>query len=620
MKKTLITFVILLVCCKSYAQNDSINRLEEVWIQADRKLEKHSAGYKVITLNDSVILKNTESFTSLLRFNSPIYLREFGAGGTSSASFRGTSASNTAVIWNGININSINNGQTGFNSLTVSLFDAINVRSGGGSIEYGSGAIGGTIHLNDNLQFTEKASIKNQLLTSLGSFDTYQGLYKFKLSNSKLALNLGVSYNQSENDYELLGTELNNFNGAFENFGFNASGAFFISETSNIKFYSTNYYGERFFSGELPNPLAANDKYQDFNQRNLVIYTNDKKSLQQEVKLAFLTQEYRYFADRESNNFTFGKSRRYLANYNVSYNLAKFNTKITLYSEYESAFGGTDEIKERNRRQFSQSFVLNHNVNRFIAFETKLRKDFNSDYEVPYTYALGAKVKPITNLFLRANGSRNYRVPTYNDLFWPEQGNLDLLPETASQVELGIGYKNKNVFIDLAAFYIDTKDKIVWTPNGDPDKPGIWVPINLLNVVNKGFEASLTLKETLNKHKAEFSLNYSYTLARNKETEKQLIYVPFHNVNANLSYNFKKFSSYYQFLYVGEVFISSDNNPKFKVDEYFVSNLGFDYSLDKHNKYIVGAKMNNLFNFKYEVVSGRIMPGRHYNFYFNFNF
>ena len=33
----------------------------------------------------------------------------------------------------------------------------------------------------------------------------------------------------------------------------------------------------------------------------------------------FLTQEYRYFGDRALNTFNFGKSKRYLVNYKVSY-------------------------------------------------------------------------------------------------------------------------------------------------------------------------------------------------------------------------------------------------------------------------------------------------------------
>jgi len=105
-----------------YSQKDTIVTLKVVNLQTI-KLYKHSKGFKVLDLTDSIIEKNATSFTSLLRFNTPIYIKEYGAGGTSSASFRGTSASNTAVIWNGININSINNGQTEFNSLNISLFD-----------------------------------------------------------------------------------------------------------------------------------------------------------------------------------------------------------------------------------------------------------------------------------------------------------------------------------------------------------------------------------------------------------------------------------------------------------------------------------------------------------------
>ena len=103
---------------KGYSQLDSIQHLKIVNLQSIT-LNKHSKGFKVITLNDSILVNNTESFSSLLRFNSPIYIKEYGAGGTSSVSFRGTNASNTAVVWNGININSINNGQSEFNSINV---------------------------------------------------------------------------------------------------------------------------------------------------------------------------------------------------------------------------------------------------------------------------------------------------------------------------------------------------------------------------------------------------------------------------------------------------------------------------------------------------------------------
>ncbi|WP_303315981.1 TonB-dependent receptor [Flavivirga abyssicola] len=623
MRKILIVSIFCIVCFKGMAQNDSLlNRLGEVIIQADKKLKKYSVGYKVTTLNDSVIVRNTESFTSLLRFNSPLYLREYGSGGTSSASFRGTSSSNTAVIWNGININSINNGQTGFNSLTVSLFDAIDIRSGGGSLEYGSGAVGGTIHLNDYLQFTDTKKIKNQLVASLGSFETYRGLYKFKFSNSKLAINSGVSYNQSENDYKFLNTDFKNTNGAYENFGFNISAAYSLTEFSQLKFYSANYIGERFFSGELPNPLSANDKYQDFSYRNLLIYTHEKSRLSHEAKLAFLTQEYRYFEDKTSSIFNFGKSKRYLVNYDVSYSFPKLKASITSHSEYESAFGKTDQISERNRRQFSQSIIYNQNINSSVSFDAKLRKDFNSDYDVPFTYALGVRVKPIRNLFFRANGSKNFRVPTYNDLFWPGQGNLDLIPETALQGEFGIGYKNNQFLIDVGIFYINAKDKIVWTPGGDPNRPGIWVPINLSEVNNKGLEVSLSFNKTFNEHAVTLHMNYGYTVATDKATDNQLIFVPKHLFNSNLGYTYKRFGFFYQQLLNGKVYTTESNSNDFVIPDYFVANTGLEYKFInlQQKQLAIGLKVNNVFNKYYEVQPRRPMPNRNLNFNINYKF
>ncbi|GAB1856573.1 TonB-dependent receptor [Flavobacteriaceae bacterium MHTCC 0001] len=622
MEKALITVVYVfgLVC---FSQNDSIgNRLDEVLIKADKKLKRHSAGYKVTTLSDSVVLKNIESFTALLRFNTPIYLREYGSGGTASASFRGTSASNTAVVWNGVNINSVNNGQTGFNALTVSLFDAVDIRSGGGTIEYGSGAIGGTIHLTDDLKFSKVEQITNQTVFSVGSFDTYQGLYKFKLSNSKIAINAGVSYNESENNYKLIGTEFRNTNGAFRNMSLNLNGAFFLNAFSKLKFYGTKYRAKRFLSGELPNPLSANDKYQDFSHRSLLIYTNEKERFNHEAKLAYLTEEYRFFDDRTLDIFSFGKSKRILFNYNLSYNLPELGASITSYSEYESVYGKTDQISEKHRRQLSQSVVYDQVIKGGVFINGKIRKDFNSDYKVPLAYAMGFKLQLLESWFIRVNGSKNYRVPTYNDLFWPGQGNLNLVPETSIQAEVGLGYKTNNFLIDVGAFYIASKDKIVWRPNGDINRPGIWVPINLSKVNNKGLEVLLNYNEHFNKHKFQANLNYSYVSAIDKATNKQVIFVPQHVLNFNTSYSHGRISVFYQYLYSGKVYTTESNSEDFIIPSYNVGNAGMDYTLlnIEENQLTIGLKVNNVFNENYVTQPRRPMPNRSLNFNINYIF
>ena len=619
MMKYILLVFIFLVGSKSFAQLDSIQELKVVNLSSV-KLQKHSKGYKVLNLSDSVIVKNTESFTTLLRYNTPIYIKEYGSGGTSSASFRGTSASNTAVVWNGININSINNGQTGFNALTVNLIDNINVRSGGGSIEFGSGAIGGTVHLNDQLRFVNE--LKNQFVSSVGSFNTYNNLYKFSYGNEKIATKIGVSYNQSENDYKWLGTNgLKNENGSYENLSFTLGFAYKLNNFSKISAISSKFNGNREFSGTLPNPSAAKEKYKDFNFRNLLGYRYHKNEFTHEVKFAYLTQEYRYFADKNLNDYSFGKSKRYLLNYNFNYKISP-NSSIETFTELESILGKTDQIEEKNRKQFSQSLIYTQNIENIGSLNAKVRKDFNSDYNVPFVFALGAEIKPVRNTFVRFNGSKNYRVPTYNDLYWPALGNLDLIPESSLQGEFGLGYKTNEIKLDLGVYFINSKDKIVWTPGVDPEKPNDWTPINVAEAVNKGIEFTAAVNKYINQHLFNFTINYSYTIAKDKSTDKFLTYVPKHLANGSLSYSYKRINAFYQHLFTGDIYTTTDNLDNYTVPYYNVGNVGIGYKLiQKENKnLILGVKVNNVFNKEYQVLPSRPMPNRNFNININYKF
>ncbi|WP_111707505.1 TonB-dependent receptor plug domain-containing protein [Lutibacter citreus] len=619
MIKYFLTIFIFIISSKTFAQLDSIQQLKLVNLNSV-KLYQHSKGYKVISLNDSIILKNTESFTSLLRFNSPIYIKEYGSGGTSSASFRGTSASNTAVVWNGININSINNGQIGFNALSVNLIDNINVRSGGGSIEFGSGAIGGTVHLNDQLHFGNY--LKNQLVSTVGSFDTYNNLYKFSFGSEKIAAKFGVSYNKSDNDYKWLGTDnLKNENGAYDNLSFSLGFAYKLNNFSKLSIFSTKYKGNREFSGTLPNPSAAKEKYKDLNFRNLLEYSYHKNEFTHAVKFAYLTQEYRYFADKKYDDYSFGKSKRYLLKYDFNYKISP-NSIVETFSELESVFGKTDQIEEKNRKQFSQSLIYTQQIENIASINAKIRKDYNSDYKIPFVYALGAELKPLRNTFIRLNGSKNYRVPTYNDLYWPALGNLDLIPESSLQGEFGLGYKTDEFKLDLGVYYINSKDKIVWTPGVDPEKPNDWTPINVAEAVNKGIEFTAAVNKNINKHLFNFTLNYSYTIAKDKSTNNYLTYVPKHLTNGNFSYTYKRVSAFYQHLFNGKVYTTTDNLNNYTVPYYNVGNIGVDYKLiQKENKDLsFGVKVNNVFNKEYQVLPSRPMPNRNFNININYKF
>ena len=620
MKNKLVISLCFLATLNVFAQvKNGFTKLNEVNLVIDTYVKNSSIGFKKITLEDSILVKNNESFTSLLRFNTPIYLRENGAGGVSTARFRGTSSSNTAVVWNGININSIQNGLTDFNALTVSLFDNIDVRSGGGSFKYGSGAIGGTIHLNNSLDF--KKHQKHQLISTIGSYDTYQNIYKFSFGNTNYAGNFGISTNQSDNAYPLLGTSYKNHNGAYKNLQWNVNFAAKISETSQFKFFTSKYNGTRHFSGELPNPTSAKEKYVDKNQQNLLVFENTSNQFKHVLKAAFLQQDYAYYADKNINNFDYGKTDSYIFNYDLNVKLNALS-KIESFTEYKSIFGKTNKITTKNRREFSQSATFTHAVPNRYSYNLNIRKDFNSDYKVPFVLGFGAETILINDLAFRINGSKNYRVPTYNDLYWPGLGNPNLIPENSLQYEVGLVYKSENTKIDLAFFHINSKDQITWTPNGDPGRPGLWTPINLASTENKGLELTLQKSVKIQQHYFQFNSNYAYTLAKDKETNKYLIFVPKHLWNSNVSYQHKKTAVYYQFLVTGKLFTTEDNLAILSAPAFDISNIGIDYKLlqTKTNTFKLGLKINNIYNEIYYTTPRRPLPNRNFNIHINYIF
>jgi len=600
MKQNIVVFFAVCYCVLSFGQTptDSIQFLDEIEL-SDVKLKRNAAGFKVTVLNDSVLNKNTSTFTDLLRFNSNIYFKENGFGMVSSPSFRGTNASQTAVIWNGININSQLNGQTDFNTINTTNFSSVDIKSGGGSVQYGSGSIGGTVHLNNKLQFINH--FNSTARVSLGSFNTKQYSLSTDFGNTNFAGNIGVSYVDSDNDYKYLDTDLTNQNGAFNNQNINANLGYFISDTDVLKLYHQTFFSDRNFSGTLVAPSKSG--YKDFNYRNMLEWSHIGTTIQSKFKVAHLHEEYKYFENKEKANFSFGKVNTLVLKHDLNYDVSD---KIALKSilEYNTIDGEGGSFGSPNRQVFSATALLQHNPTEKITYGLNLRKDFTSGFTSPLVFSVDSKIQLAKNYAIKINASKNYRVPTFNDLFWQPGGNPDLVPESSYQIDLGQELNYKKINLKLNAYYITTSDLIQWRPNTS----GLWSPINIAETEHYGVEAELGFKQQFKNHNLELKGLYSHTIAEDKTASQQLLYVPFHKANANLSYGYKQFSMYYQHLFNGEVFTLSRDELPF----YNVSNLGIAYNLNSkgNTNYIVELKVNNLFNTYYENVALRPMPNR----------
>lgn len=177
--------------CFLFAQEKAIDTIYVF----DSQINKVRLFHPVKIINTEDAEKNSTNLSELLRFQSPVYIKENGRGAVSSPSFRGTTAQQTASVWNGININSAFLGQGDINNIALLGYDQIGIKAGGGSVIYGSGAIGGSIHLNNNLDFNK--GFHGSLFSEGASFNTFNNLVKGSYSNEKLSFQASGSHSVS---------------------------------------------------------------------------------------------------------------------------------------------------------------------------------------------------------------------------------------------------------------------------------------------------------------------------------------------------------------------------------------------------------------------------------------
>jgi len=611
-------FFLLMLCQFIWAQSDSI-KLKEV-VVSDANLKKYSTSQSVQVLNDSILDRNQPSLTSLLNFNTVIYFKENGLGMTSAPSFRGTTGAQTAVIWNGININSQFLGQADFNTIGTRDFNSITVKAGGGSVLYGSSAIGGSIHLNNDLLF--KNEFSNHVFFSAGSYNTYSANYRTIVSSDKYSLQVSISRNSSDNDFKYPGnSDERNINGQYYNTSMNTTFGYKINTNNTLKAYSQFYDSERHFS--LTSPNASKTKYNDFNTRNLLEWENQLGRFTSKLRAAHIGESYKYFPSITSNNFTYGKVETSIIKYDLAFDV---NDKIKLNSivDYSRNKGYGSNIDNVKREVGTASLLLHHLLTKKWDYNASIRQEITDNYGNPFLFSFGTKYDFTSFYRLKFNASKNFRMPTYNDLFWEGSGNPNLKPETSYHAEIGNEFFRKNFTLSITAYYNSIKDLLRWVPaEGGGD---IWTPENTDKVRVYGAEVLVEWKPKFGQNNFTINGTYAYTvsesrqLIKNELIYKQLIYVPYHKLTGSVAYNWKKLSSYFQYLYNGEVYTTPFNNRASRIKDYNVGNIGVDYDFGAKNSYKIGFQVLNLWNENYQPVTNRQMPGRNYTIYINLNF
>jgi iron complex outermembrane receptor protein len=255
-----------------------------------------------------------------------------------------------------------------------------------------------------------------------------------------------------------------------------------------------------------------------------------------------------------------------------------------------------------------------------IGFSTvlNLRKDFVSGYKVPLCPSIGFEGKFLPFLAFRGNVSRNYRIPTMNDRFWQPGGNKDLRPESSFNAELGLIVRQQSETSGLhyelmfTHYQMMINDLIQWVSQGT----NIWSPVNVNRVWSRGIETDVKSGFLLGKVKTRIIFGYTfsrssqliYASGSESHTQRQLIYVPLHQVNSMVSFHSTIGYVICNSTFTGKRFTTADNSAQlpgyFRMNLVLGKELGFDILTLK-----VQVEGKNLLNARYQVVQYYPEPG-----------
>ena len=492
-----------------FSQNDTI-MLDNIEISASyisNKVEQKIMERKI----DAAIVKSlkTISLSQLLIQHSPVFIKTNGPGGTATASFRGTTASHTLVLWNGFQLNSPSLGEVDFSMIPVFFTDEVSLQWGS-KTSANSGGLGGVVNIDNSHKFNE-GLILDMRMTD-GSFDT-RGLYATLGYSAKNVIARVKAYrNSSDNDftYTNIATiphqEMQQTNADFVDYGLMPEIKIRFKK-SLLTFVSWNQHSHRNYPQIMPNVFNNTKEYADNNfTRNFLSYKYYWNTGRIEVKSAYFHEMQDYVLESYSSNGnpvtqinTLNKSDVFRQIVDLQQDIYKSwklyakiqwdNEKVT--SSNYSQFPTPTSSPKRNILSFYAA--VDGKIYDDLDLRMTLRNDIVDDKSVGFfpTATLTYRMPFVEGLSFNLGYSHNYRNPTLNDLYWNPGGNENLKGENGKTVDLDINYlyENLNFNLDLRTgfYYSKVNDWIQWVPT----TYRYWTPQNVSEVLARGAEFHL---------------------------------------------------------------------------------------------------------------------------------
>ncbi len=563
----------------SYAQSSD----ETVVVTANRVEQTQSsvlASVSIITRED-IELMQADSALDVLRTLPGVEINSLGGKAQDTSIYlRGTATQHTLVLIDGVKINSATSGGASIGLIPAFAIEKIEVIRGPRAAVYGSDALGGVISITTagNGQSLHKAVVgygenDHQLLGwhSSGQINehTYGSFVAAKEQSD------GYTVYQGAPDGDKHGYDTTSFFGSVkhdvnERWSVNASA--YKQESDNQ--YAGQYGGVKQESNNDFYTLSGGLNFQaESYSSKLTISTTHSEAWDGDADGA--SGKSALFTRRNNVTWlnTVTPSDWIAINLGLDYTKETANRGGTNTSEYE-------DTNKDNKAAFATSLI---DIDAFSA-EASVRHDDDSSFGGHTTWNLGLGYQVSDSLQVVANSGSGFKAPTFNDLYWPGQGNPDLEPEESVSSEIGLRGYLSWVDWELSAYKTDIENLIDWA-----EVDGTWIPSNVDKAEIKGVELAASFETGPVEHK----VSAEWKDPINKETGAQLERRGKRNFSWLLSYKLSALDLSLAANYVGD---RKDKNND-KLDSYSTVDLATRYHFTTHLS--VGVKVSNAFNESY---------------------
>lgn len=624
MKKIfLILGIIVVMSCELQSQDTTLYHSKEITIidSNTTNLQKYSGlNYKTIYLSNNQGITISQVFNSMPSVN----LRQYGGfGSLATISLRGTNSNHTILSLNKVPLTTSANPYFDLNLLPIDLINSVNIIMGGNSSTFGSGAIGGVVDFET--KSNNQKAISSHL--SVGSF----GYRKLLINQNNIAPLLpkilnSISYETYLGNYPI---KFNQFGENIDTFRTNSkykslkfSNIFDLEIQDSLKLHSISIFSSNY--QQQPGAVLIGrleDTGNHLKQLNLISINSIDYTLASSIFNFVNFISFKEF-DYTTNELIYDSQNKFIA-FDIS-NLIQYSNNSESIGKYKFEIGleynqlvGNILQKEVGNFIYRNNLFLGisaQNLTTFLplTYNVSLRLDKINNYGgIAYSGLIALNYFFSNKLKANAAVSRNFRFPSFNEMYYFNYGNLDLSPEKSISADISLDYANEFVNLQINGFINDINDQIVSIPKSTL----LWTAQNFAKVMNYGIEFSSQIFLLENTLSIAYNHIFQTSYDNNKYSKyyKSIIpYIPQEKISLLVN------------LTLGDVFIVIDANrnsylyflPENTIDNIipsyllFNATLFYNITIIKSFPFSLSLHLNNLTDINYELVKNYPMPGR----------